>query len=214
MSCRRCTQVLAEPQKPDVEPLAQHAKVAEQVAEALVDLRPIPLAVATHEASHVVVGAIVGGQTLLEIVARPTSGSTWHVSPFEGDPAGVRDRVHRAAVYTLSGRASDDRNGLELWPFCSRGDENLVDLWLAQIGHDGGHSDAIAPWRHLAGEIVRDAWQPLIVPLAIVLQAQRRLAGPGVTAFLEKSPEAAQLRWLYRRAFISSGQSVVVPGAA
>jgi hypothetical protein len=89
-----------------------------------------------------------------------------------------------------------------------------VDLWLAQIGHAGGHDDALSPLRHLAAEICRDAWQPLIVPLAIVLQAQRRLAGPGITAFLESAPEAQELRWFYSRAFISSGQSAVVPGAA
>jgi hypothetical protein len=217
MACRRCAQVLAE-QRPDVEPLAQHAKVADQVAEALVDDRPIPLAVAQHEIAHLVTAHVVGYPgAFLECIARPTSGSTWFVSPFEGpdDPAAVRDRVMRAITYTLAGGVADERNGIG-WP-CSRTDVLLVDRYMAQIGHGGGHSDAIAPLRFLAAEIVRDAWLPLIVPLATVLQAQRRLAGPkGVTAFLEKSPEAGELRWLYQRAFASPTQSSgqpVVPGA-
>jgi hypothetical protein len=213
MTCRRCAQVLAA-QRPDVDAVAQHAKVAEQAAEALVDVRPIPIEVALHEIAHLVTAQIVGGQTLLECIARPDSGSTWHVSPFEGDPAGTRDRVLRAIAYTLAGRVADDRNGMERWPFCSRTDQLLVDLWLAQIGHDGGHDDALSPLRFLAAEIVRDAWLPLIVPLATVLQSQRRLGGPGVTAFLEKSPEAAQLRWFYRRAFAPTlSEQSVVPGA-
>jgi hypothetical protein len=215
MACRRCAQVLAE-QRPDVEPLAQHARVAEQVAEARVDLRPIPIEVALHECSHVVTAAVVGYPgALLECIARPTSGSTWFESPLEGSDDGLRDRVRRAAVYTLAGGVADERNGIG-WP-CSRTDVLLVDRYLAQIGHDGGHSDAMAPLRFLAAEIVRDAWQPLIVPLAVVLQAQRRLAGPGITAFLESAPEAQELRWFYQRAFASptiSGPSAVVPGAA
>ena len=216
MGCRRCAQVLAE-QVPDVEPLAQHARVREQAAEALVDTRPIPLPIAQHEICHLVAAHVVGYPgAFLECIARPTSGSTWFESPFEGSDDGLRDRVLRAITYTLAGRVADDRNGMERWPFSSRTDLLLVDRWLAQIGHAGGHSDAIAPLRFLAAEICRDAWKPLIVPLAVVLRDQRRLAGPGVTAFLEKSPEAQELRWFYRRAFASptsKEQPVDVPGA-
>jgi hypothetical protein len=215
MTCRRCAQVLAE-QQPDVAAVAQHATVAEQAAEALADDRPIPLAVAQHEASHVVTAHVVGGQHLVEVVARPDSGSTWHVSPFEGsdDPAALRDRVLRAIVGMLAGGVVDERNGLG-WP-CSRRDVLLADRFLALIGHDGGHDTALDPLRRMAREIVRDAWQPLIQPLSLVLQAQRRLAGAGVTAFLEGSSEAQGLRWFYGRAFASrtiSGQPVDVPGA-
>jgi hypothetical protein len=216
MTCRRCAQVLAEPQA-TVEAVAQHEIVAKQAAEALADDRPIPLAVAQHEichvvAAHVVAAHVVGGQALLEVIARPDSGSTWHVSPFEGDPAGTRDRVLRAIAYTLAGGIADERNGLG-WP-CSRRDVLLADRFIALIGHDLGHDTALAPLRFMAAEIVRDAWQGLIQPLAIVLQAQRRLAGPGVMAFLEKNAQAQELRWFYSRAFTKQGQVAAEPGAA
>jgi hypothetical protein len=215
MACRRCAQVLAE-QRPDVDAVAQHEAVAEQVANAQADDRPIPLAVAQHEVCHVVTAHVVGGQTLLEVIARPDSGSTWHVSPFEGDPAGTRDRVLRAIVYTLAGGIADERNGIG-WP-CSRKDVLLADRFMATIGHGGGHDTALSPLRFMAREIVRDAWQLIIEPLAVVLQAQRRLAGAGATEFLEGSAPAGELRWLYRRAraFASPTQSSgqpVVPGA-
>jgi len=198
-TCRRCAQVLAEP-RPTVEPLAQHGTVAEQVTEALVDDRPIPLPVAQHEIGHILGAWCCVSEKLIAVIARPSSGSTWHESPLEGsqDPAALRDRVLRAIPGILAGAEVDRLNGLD-WP-CSRGDVLLADRLLATVGHVGGHDAALRPLRHLAREIVRDGW-PLIEPLALVLQEQRQLPGPAIAKFLEGSPEARELRWFYSRAF-------------
>ena len=199
-TCRRCAQVLAEP-GPEVEALAQHASVAEQVAEALVDDRPIPLPVAQHEIGHILGAWCCASEKLIAVIARPRSGSTWHESPLEGsqDPAALRDRVLRAIPGILAGTEVDRRNGLD-WP-CSRRDVLLADRFMATIGHVGGHDTALAPLRYLARDLVRDSWTSLLEPMALVLQEQRQLPGPAIAKFLEGSDQARELRWFYSRAF-------------
>lgn len=200
MPCRQCAQALEEV-KPDAQADldAQVVTLVRKAAEALTDDQPVPLPVAEHEAGHAVVGYLVAGTKLVSIMVRSTGGSTFHESPLEGDPAALRGRVLRAIVGTLAGGAVDDRNGLG-WRV-HRKDVLAVDRFLATIGHDGGHDTALKPLRTIAAEAVRDAWQTLIAPLAVVLQSEPFLEGEPVIAWLEGSKEAQQLRWFYSRAF-------------
>jgi len=196
--CRRCS--AAEPAA--VTAVGQHAVISRQVAEAAVDDRLIPLPVALHESGHVLVDFVCGGEKLIEVIARPDSGSTWHESPLDhpdDDEATRRSRVRRAIVGILAGAEVDRRNGLS-WPV-SRNDALQADRMLAAIGHPGqGHDTALAPLRATAVLAVHDA-RDLIKELGVWLAAAGRLPGPVVEAWLASRPDAQELVSYYSRAF-------------
>jgi hypothetical protein len=204
--CRRCSAA-----KPAAVPAVdQHAAVKRQVEEAADDDREIPLPVALHEIGHVLTNFCVSGEKLLEVIARPDSGSSWHESPEHPDDDEItrRSRYRRALVGILAGAEVDKRNG-GAWNglswLVSRHDADVADRMLAAIAHPNqGHDEALAPLREIAAMAVHDAW-PLINELGVWLQAAGRLPGPVLTKFLESNPAALSLRSYFSAAFSRRG---------